>query len=145
MTIRNLARSDVVTAGRDATATELAATMYDRGVGSVVVEDDGRPVGIVTDRDLAMEVLRTGTDPETTTAADVMTADPVTASVDAGVFEVTAAMSEAGVRRMPVVDGEELVGMLALDDLLVLLGDELRNLAGVVEAESPVYTEPPAD
>lgn len=139
MTIRTLARSDVVTATEETTAMDLAATMHDRNVGSVVVEDGGRPVGIVTDRDLAMDVLRTGGDPRTTTAADVMTPDPVTASVDDGVFEVTAAMSEAAVRRMPVVDGDQLVGLLALDDLLVLLSDELRNLAGVVEAESPPY------
>lgn len=137
--VHDIARTDVVTAGPDATAAELAATTADGGVGSVVVEDGTRPVGVVTDRDLAVGVVAEGLDPETATAEDVMTPEPTVASVDDGIFQFTALMCEAGVRRVPIVDGDELAGLVAMDDLVVLLADELRNLAGVVEAEPPPY------
>jgi CBS domain-containing protein len=97
-------------------------------------------VGIVTDRDLTLDVLEPRADPDELTAADVMTEHPTTVGEDDGVFEVTKAMFEAKVRRLPVVDDEgTLAGIVALDDFLVLFTDELNGLAGVVEAESPPY------
>lgn len=139
MTVRDLMREDVVTAVASTPIDEVAALMRDENVGSVVIEGTDGPAGIVTDRDLAVDVLAESGDPTVVTAGDVMTPDPVTIDVDAGVFDLVSAMSEAAVRRMPVVDGDELVGIIALDDLIVLLARELDNLAGVIAAESPPY------
>lgn len=95
-------------------------------------------MGIVTDRDLTLDVLEPRADPDELTAGDVMTEHPTTVGEDDGVFEVTKATFEAKVRRLPVVDDEgTLAGIAALDDFLVLFTDELNGLAGVVEAESP--------
>lgn len=132
-------REDVVAAGPAAPVAEVAGLMREENVGSVVVVEGNAPVGIVTDRDLTVDVLAAGTDPATVTAEDVMTADPETIDVDAGVFDLVTAMCDASVRRMPVVDGDELAGIIALDDLIVLLARELDNLAGVIAAESPPY------
>jgi CBS domain-containing protein len=139
MTVRDLMREAVVTATPETTVTEVAELARTENVGSVVVVDGDEPVGIVTDRDIALRIVADGADPASTTASDVMTPDPTTVDVGAGVMEVSREMVGAGVRRMPVVDGDELVGIVTLDDLNRLLVGELGNLAGVIAGESPPY------
>jgi len=140
MTIRNLVRTDIVTASSDQSAGNLATLMKEENVGSVVIVEERRPVGIVTDRDLTVKVLEERADPREVTAGDVMTPGPVTAGMDDGVFDVIRAMRDAPARRMPVVSEDgTIAGIITLDDLLVLLADELEGLATVVEAESPPY------
>lgn len=140
MTIRDLARKDVVTAHRNQSAGNLATVMKEEDVGSVIIEDDDRPVGIVTDRDLTLKVLEPREDPREVTAEEIMTENPTTVGIGDGVFEVTKTMFEAEVRRIPVVDDEgAIAGIITLDDFLVLFTDEMNGLAGVVEAESPPY------
>lgn len=136
MPIRDYARGDVVTASPDATAASLAATMEEKRVGSVVIVEDGEPVGIVTDRDIAVRVVAAGTDPSVPASA-VMTPDPTTLAADAPILEATAAMYDATARRLPVTDDGALVGIIALDDLTVILANELTTLGSVVRAESP--------
>lgn len=92
-----------MTAKRDQSAGNLATLLVEEGVGSVVIVDDERPVGIVTDRALVVEVLEPRADPKTTTAEEVMTA---TVSVDDGVFAVAEVVVEESVRRMPVVEAD---------------------------------------
>ena len=140
MTVYDIARYDVVTADPGTTISELAFQMANERVGSVVVLDGDEVVGIVTDRDIALDVLGTGADPNEYTARDVMTPDPLVVGSDDGVMDTVRAMHEASVRRVPVVDEDGgLVGIVTMDDLLVMLATELSNLAGVVEAESPPY------
>ena len=139
MTVADLARTDPIAATRDASIAAVSALMRDETVGSVVIVDDGAPVGIVTDRDVAVRVVAEGKNPEDVTAGDVMTADPVTVDVDAGLMDLTSTMAEHSVRRVPVVDGGELYGIITLDDVDQLLSDERQHLADVVAAESPAY------
>lgn len=140
MPVLDIARTGVVTTHRDQSVGNLATVMKEENVGSVLIEDEGRPVGIVTDRDLVLSVLEPRREPMETSAGDVMTATPVTVAADDGIFAATATMFEHAVRRVPVVDDTgEIAGILTLDDLVVLLADELKDLAGVVEAESPPY------
>ena len=80
--------------------------MKEENVGSVIVEDDDQPVGVVTDRDLTIEVLERRLDPREVTAEQIMTHDPATIRADDGVFELTNRLFETEVRRMPVVDDE---------------------------------------
>lgn len=129
-----------MTAHRDQSAGNLATVMKEEDVGSVIIEDNDEPVGIVTDRDLVLQVLEPREDPTEVTAEDIMTATPTTVQADEGVLEATATMYETAVRRLPVVEADgSLAGIVTLDDLLVLLTDELVNLTGVIEAESPPY------
>jgi CBS domain-containing protein len=139
MTVADLMREDVVTASPETPVNEVATAMRDENVGSVVVVADDAPVGLVTDRDIAVRIAADQLDAGEMTAKNMMTEDPVTVEVDTGVFELCATMCEAGVRRMPVVDDGALAGIVTLDDLTVLLTSELGNLAGVIEAESPSY------
>ncbi len=139
MTVADLMRTEVVTASRESSVTEVATAMRDENVGSVVVVEDGAPIGLVTDRDVAVRIAADQLDPGEMTAEGVMTGDLVTVESDIGMFDLCATMGEEGVRRMPVVEDGRLVGIVTLDDLTRLLTDELGNLAEVIETESPSY------
>jgi CBS domain-containing protein len=138
MSSLDLARRNVVTCRPTTTVADVADLMATEGVGSVVVTDqEGHPVGMVTDRDLVVRALAAGLDPNDLAAEDVMTADPETVRSDNGVFELTQKFSAAGVRRLPLVDSNGLlVGIVSIDDVMLLLTQELDNLATVVGAEA---------
>lgn len=151
--IERIYNETVVTVSPDASVEEVAQTMFEESVGSVLVAEDGELRGIVTDRDLTVELLAedtdynvfTGdTDLSTVTAADVMTTDPLTVGPDDEVPHVLDQMRDAVARRIPVVEDGEAVGIVTLDDLLVHLAGEhqrlaadTRAIADVIEAESP--------
>ena len=140
MPVENLARSDIVTAAPDDSIQDLATTMDDEAVGCIVITDGDAPVGIVTDRDLVMRTLATGTDPAGVVAEDVMTEDPCTIDDGAGFYQATELLSEHGVRRLPVTDGDgDLTGIITVDDLNELLADEHQELAGVIRKQRPPY------
>jgi CBS domain-containing protein len=137
MTLKDVAIRGVETAGPDATVPVLANTMDEKGVGSVVITEENRVVGIVTDRDIALTLAREA-DPTTLTAADVMTPEPLTMPPDAGLLELTERMDVESVRRVPIVDDNGIiVGIVTLDDLVRLLSVELDHLAAIIAAESP--------
>lgn len=140
MPITDVARTSVVTASSDQSAGNLATVMVEEGVGCVVIVEGRRPVGVVTDRDLVVEVLVPRRDPRAVEAAAVMTETPVTVEMTDGVYETTETMAEHSVRRLPVVDDDGAVaGIVAFDDVVVLLSRELGHLEDVVLAESPPY------
>jgi CBS domain-containing protein len=123
MQIREVMTESVVTAPPDCPVGDVAALMRERNVGSVVLIDaDGAPVGFITDRDLAINVLadgRDGSDPAGAHAsAPVVTGEPAMDVQDAAQLMVS-----HGVRRLPVLDGVRIVGILTLDDLAVRTGD----------------------
>ena len=138
--IRDVAVHEPVTARPTDSIGTCARRMHDEHVGClVIVEDnDGEefPVGILTDRDIAIEVVAFGLDPATMTAGDVMSEKPVLVEEDDDLLDALARMRERGVRRLPVVrpDGG-LSGMLALDNLLEALGEEFDGVLGVMRAQ----------
>lgn len=128
----------VVTAAPTESLATIAGLMGKHNVGSVVIVEGLRPVGIVTDRDLALAVVGRGISPQVT-AATIMSTQLRVVGRDDGVFDTTRAMNESGVRRLPVVDpGGRLVGLVTLDDLLRLLARELSNLADGIKFEMDV-------
>jgi len=139
MPLEDLARSDAVTADPETPVAELAATMDEESIGSVVITNDETPVGIVTDRDLTVRVLGEEVDPTDQTAEDVMTEDLCTAEPDAGFYEATNLMANHGVRRLPICEGDTLVGIISADDMTELLADEQQQLGAVIRAQRPEY------
>jgi CBS domain-containing protein len=114
--------------------------MRDKHVGSLIVVEsrDNRlePVGILTDRDIVIEVLAENVDPDAVTVGDVMTTAVLKVCEHDSIFEVAQRMRARGVRRVPVVSKQcELVGVLAQDDILALLGEELSLLVKVSTRE----------
>ncbi|WP_254765797.1 CBS domain-containing protein [Salinilacihabitans rarus] len=140
MAVERFARSDVVTAAPDAPIHELATTMRESKVGSVVIVDDDEPVGIVTDRDLTMRVLAEHADPDGLAAEDVMSPELRTVDRDAGFYRATELMNNHSIRRLPIVDGDgALVGIITADDLSELVADEHGELVGVLREQRPPY------
>jgi len=140
MIVGDLCSRDVVTVAAKAGLVEAAQTMRTRHVGFLVVTDDGAvngiPVGVLTDRDVVIEVVSKGIDPLDLTAGDVMSRDPLVVAVDARPEHALKQMRIFGVRRTPITDAQgRLVGVLALDDLLDWLAGTLADAAGVVRRE----------
>lgn len=139
MPVLDLAQEDVVTVERDAEVTEISETMNDERVGSVVVVEDGEPVGIVTDRTIALAVGQED-DVSSLTAEDLMSEDPETVSADTEAYELATEFGDAKVRRLPVVDDDgQLEGIVSLDDVVATSAEELEEAAKVIEEQSPGY------
>ncbi|MFB6117480.1 rubrerythrin-like domain-containing protein [Halosegnis sp.] len=112
---------DVHTVAPSCPAAEAAGRLLDAGIGSVIVEDD--PHGVVTKTDLVAG-LHDGINPETTPVVELMTPDPTTVSPDAPLREAVARMDEAGVKRLPVTDDGDVVGIVTTSDLVAAAAPE---------------------
>ncbi len=141
MAIGEICTRVTVFSTRDSTVAQAAKLMRQHHVGSLVVVEElngGRrvPVGIVTDRDVVIEVMATGLDANVITVGDIMDPELVTARESEGVLETMQIMRYKGVRRLPIVDQEgQLVGIVSIDDLLELLAEELSELTKIVARE----------
>ncbi len=140
MSVGKICNRETVIVQKSASILETAKLMRSHHVGSIVVVENGskppKPAGIITDRDLVVEVMATSVDFERVTVGDVMSFELMTAQENDGIWDTIQRMRTKGVRRIPVVDTQgTLVGMLSLDDLLDFLVDELSNLASLVKRE----------
>jgi CBS domain-containing protein len=118
-TVREVMTVAPTTVATDATAHDAARAMRDDDVGALLVLDGGELVGVVTDRDIAVRAVAEGLDPTATPVTEVCTKDPTSISADASVDEAVGLMRERALRRLPVVEGGQPVGIVALGDLAV--------------------------
>jgi CBS domain-containing protein len=136
MTIKDLCKRVVVTIHRDATVEDAARTMRASHIGNVIVVDPAdtrKPVGIITDRDIAMEVVAQGLAPAQTKVESVMSAPVVSLLEDDGFIEALDKMATQGVRRAPVLDRDgRLKGLVSVDDLVPLLARELAKIGALI-------------
>lgn len=140
MKLKDLCVLDVATCLRDHTITAAAQLMRERHTGDLVVIDDGdqerEPIGILTDRDIVIEVVARGRDPDKTTVGEVMSDRIVIASESEEPAQALERMAAHGVRRVPVVDDAGCVaGIIALDDILRVHAQEAARLLDVVTKE----------
>jgi CBS domain-containing protein len=122
MRISDIMTQGVVTADTGDTLRRVGELMRDSNVGSVVICEAGRPVGVITDRDLALVVVADDVHPDTQ-AGEHASRPIVTGQVEMDIEEAVALMIQHRVRRLPVTDGEGLVGIVTIDDLAVRAGD----------------------
>ena len=122
MLIREVMTEEVVTAAPERTVREIAELMRERNVGSVVLVESERPVGFVTDRDLALSVIADGRD-FGDHVADHASSPVITAAPAMSVEEAAELMVRHGIRRLVVVEGDRLTGIVTLDDLSSRTGD----------------------
>ena len=140
MPIGEFCNREVVFAMRKTTIPEAAQLMRQHHMGDLVVVDvvDGRgvPVGIVTDRDIVVEIIAKSLDFDDFTVGDIMSPQLASVRESASVFETIALMRNKGIRRIPVIDREGgLEGIISADDILDLLAEEMTELAKVSPRE----------
>ena len=135
MPIGDLCNRDVVCASRETTVAQAAKLMRQHHVGDVVVIDrpdaERMPIGIVTDRDIVVEVVALGVDPNMVTLGDLMSWGELVTARESDTYTATLRLMHAkGVRRMPVINAAGvLVGIVSMDDMLPRFVAELSELA----------------
>jgi len=140
MTIGELCIRDTFIVQKGDSVVEAAKLMRVFNVGDLIVVDAGkegnRPLGIVTDRDIVLNIVADNADPKTITVGEIMSKELVTGREDEGVYESMERMRAHGIRRLPVVDDQGfLAGILSVDDLLEFLGEEVSSLIGLIYKE----------
>jgi CBS domain-containing protein len=132
-TAREMMTSDVTCIGEKENLTEAARKMADLDVGSLpICGDDNRLKGMITDRDIVVKVLAKDRNPADCTAGELAQGKPVTIGADDDAAEILRTMSEHKVRRLPVIDGHRLVGMVAIADVAKALPD--RPVGDLIDA-----------
>src|SRR6266850_2227481 len=124
MKVREIMTIEVATASPDSTLEEVASMMKEEDAGAIPVLDDDQLVGIITDRDIVLRCIAEGKDPTETNVEDILTDNPFTIEPDADVDEAARLMSERQIRRLPVVEDGELLGVISLGDIAVKEPDE---------------------
>jgi len=140
MRVGEVCNREVVVIGREEPLLEAAKLMRSQHVGTVVVADeqDGNPipVGILTDRDMVIALIAEEVPLNAVSVGDVMSPELIIARESDGLFETVEHMRDRGVRRLPVVaENGSLVGILAVDDVLDLLAEQLTALVKLVACE----------
>lgn len=136
MSLKKLMTEEITSLPANATILDACKFMTDMNVGSVIVMDDGKPAGVLTDRDIMVKVMVGEKDPKAVLVKDIMVSPAFTVSEDADIIDVTEQMKTHSVRRFPVVDAEgKLTGVISLDDILVFLGIEMQNIAAALKQE----------
>ncbi len=136
MSLDRICSKTVVTISADATVLEAAKLMQSNHIGCLVVIDDSRPTGILTDRDIVLKLVVREHKPAETAVKEIMTTNPTMVNVNYDLLDAVRLMRSRGVRRLPIVDEHRhLLGIVTMDDVLTALGAEVGDLAGTVEKE----------
>jgi len=140
MSVGNICVRHVFSINGDADAVEAARMMREYHIGFLVVtreKDGGRmPIGVLTDRDVVLEVVAQDIDPHAVAVKDIMTPDPLVVRESDELHDTLLRMRAAGVRRVPVEnDAGHLVGVLSVDDVVGFLNEVVQDLAGAINRE----------
>lgn len=141
MKVKDIMTKNVAYVNPDSTVIETAQLMQKHNVGSIPVCDQTGVIGIVTDRDIVVRNIAHGSDPKQTPVKDVMTAQVTTVTPDADMTEVSKMMAANKVRRLPVVDNNMLVGIVALGDVATDAGFTMEISDTLAEISSPSRPE----
>lgn len=140
MNIGEVCNRETVIVRNDENIVEAARLMRSHHIGDLIVVTKSPkgniPIGIITDRDIVMEVVADNADPQSIKVAEIMSKELVSGSEEEGIYEYIGLMRSQGIRRLPVVDKEGLlVGILSVDDILEFLGEEVDALIGLFYKE----------
>jgi len=127
MKVRDAMTGNVIKAEPETTLEEIAMMMKTENTGAIPVVEEDELVGIVTDRDIVMRCIAEGGDPTEMTAEDVVSEELETIDPESEIDEALELMAQKQIRRLPVVDNGELVGMLSIGDIAVKQGDQVQS------------------
>ena len=135
MKVREIMNREIVSILPTATLHDAAMKMKQNKIGSVLIcEDDWKLKGIITDRDISLAVAADFKDPKTTLTSEVMRDNPVTIDPSADVAMALRLMNKSVIRRLPVCDNNEVVGILSTSDVAGEIKDEFNEFIGLEEA-----------
>jgi CBS domain-containing protein len=138
MSLQKFCRKPVTKISADGNIVEACRMLEERNVGCLIVESDGKLCGVVTDRDIALKVTGARRDPQKTTVKEIMTADPIRVFEDRDLHHLTSLMRTYHVRRVPIVNKDhKTVGIVTLDDLIALLGEEMSDVGKAIAEGFP--------
>jgi CBS domain-containing protein len=118
-TVSEIMTTNLVAVDRASSLVEAAEKMRDRHIGDILVTEDGRVFGILTDRDIVLRGVAEGRSPRETAVGDVCTKNPTTLSPQDGIDRAVELMRKKAIRRLPVVQNHTLVGIVSLGDLAI--------------------------
>ena len=133
MIVRQHMKKNVVSLPSSATLLEAARLMKDKHIGAMIIEDNLKVKGMLTDRDIALAVTTAGKDPSATCVCDIMIQDPVTIDIDAGIDSALRLMRRAGVGRLPVVENGKLAGVISDADIACVMKEEISQFMELEE------------
>ena len=138
-TARDIMTADATCASVNDTLVDAARKMRELDVGALpICGDDNRLKGMITDRDIVVECIAQGGDPGSTSVSELAAGKPVTIGADDSVEEALHTMTEHGVRRLPVIDGHDLIGMVSQADIAMNLSEEkVGELVEAISAARP--------
>ncbi len=135
--IRHLINNTVKTISPSNSIFEAAQRMQLEEIGTlIVVDEENRPIGIITDRDITVSVVADGRDPQETIVEEIMTSELIVANENLGIFDLIKLFSKYSVRRIPVIKRDRLVGIVSVDDIIVVVATELSNIAMTLSSNS---------
>lgn len=134
MKIRDIIKTSVITLTKEATVLEAAQIMREQHVGSIIIvdqtKDQSKPIGIVTDRDIVVQLIAKQVPLESIEVQDIMASNLILSNEEEDVYSVIRKMRTHGVKRIPVINGEGyLKGIVSFEDLFLELSRELTDLA----------------
>ncbi|MCI0438182.1 MAG: CBS domain-containing protein [Chloroflexi bacterium] len=133
--VQDVMTTDVVTVQAGDSVADAAKAMRDADIGDVIVMRESRIFGILTDRDIVVRVIAEGKDVNQVMAGEVASQNPITASPDTSTDEATSMMKEAAIRRIPVMNSEEVVGIVSIGDLA--MESDRESALGEISAAPP--------
>lgn len=141
MKVGELMTKEFYTATPSSSLTDIAVEMKRHNVGAMPVVENNRLVGIITDRDIVVECVAAGVNPDTCPAQQFMTANPITVGPDTPLEQAAEIMAKEQIHRLPVVENGRLVGMLSLGDLAIsgladnVVAEALRRISVPVRSQ----------
>jgi CBS domain-containing protein len=137
MSVSSFCNKEVICVEMGTNIKEVGKLMEEKNIGCVVVIDNEKPCGLVTDRDILIRVINKGLSPAETYVDDVMSELVLTLDEDMGLHEALEKVKGMSVRRFPVTDKNgNLSGIVTLDDIIYLLGKEMYDVASIINSES---------
>ncbi|NIP30751.1 MAG: CBS domain-containing protein [Candidatus Dadabacteria bacterium] len=137
MSISTLCNKEVICVEMGTSVEQVGKMMEEKNIGCVIVIDNEKPCGLVTDRDILIRVINKGLSPKDTYVDDIMSELVMTLDEDMGLHDALEMVKGMSLRRFPVTDKNgNLTGIVTLDDIIYLLGKEMYNVASIIKSES---------
>ncbi|MBU2617834.1 MAG: CBS domain-containing protein [Euryarchaeota archaeon] len=132
MPVRDIMTRDVITADSNMRASEAAQKMTKHKIGSLVVTEDDKPIGIVTERDMIQKIMSKNVDPSSVILKDVMSQPLVTIEPDEGLSSAAQKLLEKDIRRLPIVENDKLVGIITDADMIIFASSVTDTLTALM-------------